>query len=90
MHITKYCTKNSMFRKLPNFEHSCCLEQICSKTQILQLMLSRDMGQYHVSRYLDKLQRHIVTAVCEAEEACSKMDQTRHSQGMCFLSFVFL
>ena len=44
-------------------------------------MLSREMGQYHVARYLDKLQRHIITAVCEAEEACSRMDQTRNNQG---------
>ncbi|KAL5270992.1 hypothetical protein ACHWQZ_G001591 [Mnemiopsis leidyi] len=54
--------------------------EICDNDGKTALMLSRDMGQYHVSRYLDKLQRHIVTAVCEAEEACSKMDQTRHSQ----------
>lgn len=52
--------------------------ELCDNEGKTALMLAREMGQYHVARYLDKLQRHIITAVCEAEEAC-RMDQNRHS-----------
>lgn len=54
--------------------------ELCDNEGKTALMLSREMNQYHVARYLDKLQRHIITAVCEAEEACSRMDQTRNNQ----------
>ena len=45
---------------------------------MLQLMLANESGQLHVARYLDKLQRHIITAVCEAEDACTR--QSRNSE----------
>lgn len=55
--------------------------ELCDNEGKTALILAQETGQYHVARYLDKLQRHIDTAVREAELACARMDQHRHSQG---------